>query len=255
MKEFYIPYDGLKLHAKLEMPENAEPLAKGALKCPLAIINHGFTGDMEEPQLLAVGEAIRAMGIATLRVEMYGHGKSDGSFKDHTLFKWIEDGLAVVEYTKKLDFVTDLYLVGHSQGGLNVMMLAGLRPDDFKAIVLLAPAGMIPDAARSGNLAAAEYDPEHIPEELRIWGGTILGGNYARIAQLLHVEDAIAKYHGPVLIVHGTNDKLVPLSYAEKAAEQYENSELVIIPGADHGFEGYYDEMNSDVEDFLRELK
>ena len=23
MKEFYIPYDGLKLHAKLDMPENA----------------------------------------------------------------------------------------------------------------------------------------------------------------------------------------------------------------------------------------
>ncbi|MBQ7059669.1 MAG: alpha/beta fold hydrolase [Firmicutes bacterium] len=246
MTEFYIPYDGQKIHAKLEMPDNV-----GA-KCPLAIINHGFTGHMEEPQIVAVKEAIRAMGIATLRVDLYGHGKSSGTFKEHTLFKWIEQGLAVIEYAKKLDFVTDLYYVGHSQGGMNAMMMGGLRPDDLKALVLLAPAGMIPDAARAGNLASALYEPDEIPEELVIWGGEILGGNYARTAQLLHTEDAIEKYHGPVLIVHGTADRAVPYAYAKKAAELYENCKLVTIPGSNHGFEGYYDEMTSAVTVFLR---
>ena len=40
MKEFYITDDGIKLHAKLDMPEN---YAEGT-KCPLAIVIHGLTG-------------------------------------------------------------------------------------------------------------------------------------------------------------------------------------------------------------------
>ena len=146
MKEFNIPYDGINLHAKLDMPENIN-------KCPLVILIHGFTGHMEEKHIIAAQEAMNSIGFAVLRVEMYGHGKSDGSFKDHTLYKWVTGALAVVDYAKTLDFVTDLYISGHSQGGLLVMLIAGMRPDDFKAVIPLSPAWMIPDSARRGLLA------------------------------------------------------------------------------------------------------
>lgn len=254
MKEFYITSDYQQIHAKLEMPEGAPPERSGE-KCPLAIMIHGFTGHMEEKHLIAICESIRKVGIATLRVDMYGHGKSSGSFKEHTLLKWIEGGLEVIHFAKKLDFVTDLYLLGHSQGGLMAMLLAGMMPDDLKALIPLAPAWMIPDAARAGNLAAAEFDPDHIPDELVIWGGKILGGDYARTAQLIHPEDMIAKYHGPVMIIQGSGDALVPMAYAEKAAELYENSELVVIPDDTHGFDLHLDQVTSAVEDFLMELK
>ena len=80
MQEFYITEDGIRYHAKLEMPE-------GMKRCPLAIVFHGFTGHMEERHIIAVADAIRSVGIATLRVEMYGHGQSDGEFRNHTLYK------------------------------------------------------------------------------------------------------------------------------------------------------------------------
>ena len=101
MKEFYIDCDGIRLHSKLEKPEGLD-------KCPLCILIHGFTGQMEEDHLLAVQDAMVSCGVAVLRVEMYGHGKSDGEFKNHTLYKWIANALAVVKYAKKLNFVTDL---------------------------------------------------------------------------------------------------------------------------------------------------
>ena len=44
MLEFYIQDDGIRLHAKLDMPENMP--AEGG-KCPLVILIHGFTGQME----------------------------------------------------------------------------------------------------------------------------------------------------------------------------------------------------------------
>ena len=111
MQEFFIDSDGIAIHAKLEMPKGAPE------RCPLCIVQHGLTGHMEEEHILAVSAALRETGVATLRVEMYGHGKSGGSFGRHTLLKWVDNMLDVIDYAKALPFVTDLYLCGHSQGG------------------------------------------------------------------------------------------------------------------------------------------
>ena len=64
----YIIDDGIRLNAKLDMP-------KGNMgKCPLVIVIHGFTGHMEERHITAVSDLFNQMGLATLRVDMYGHG-------------------------------------------------------------------------------------------------------------------------------------------------------------------------------------
>ncbi len=243
MQEFYINDDGIRLHAKLEKPEGAE-------KCPLCIVIHGFTGHMEEPHILAVSEALRDCGIATLRVEMYGHGKSDGEFRNHTLYKWVTNALAVVDYAKTLDFVTDLYITGHSQGGLLTMLIAGMRTDDFKAVMPLSPAWMIPDGARAGNMLGIPYDPKHIPDELSN-GMLRLSGNYIRVAQTIHPEDEIARYEGPVLLIQGDQDEAVPLSYAKKAAELYKNAKLVIIPGDDHCYTRHLSQVVDAVKEYF----
>ncbi|MBQ1291210.1 MAG: alpha/beta fold hydrolase [Lachnospiraceae bacterium] len=251
MKESYIPSDGIRLHAKLDTPE-------GFSKGPLVLLIHGFTGHMEEEHIIAAQQVMNEIGYAVLRVEMYGHGGSEGAFKDHTLYKWIGNALDVVDYVKTLDWVTDLYLCGHSQGGLLVMMIAGMRPDDFKAVIPLAPAWMIPEKARTGDLLGIPFDPLHIPEELdtgEINGNLILGGNYIRTAQTLHPEDEIARYRGPVLIVQGDEDEAVPLEYAEKAAELYENCRLVIIPGDSHCYDHHLDIMVDAVRNFLTGLQ
>ncbi len=200
----YIDCDGIKLNAYLDMPKNP------AEKCPLCIIIHGFTGHSEERHIVAVQEALNEIGVATLRADMYGHGKSDGKFEDHTLFKWLTNILAVVDYARSLDFVTDLYMAGHSQGGLAVMLAAAMERDRIKALIPLSPAAMIPEIARTGELLGIKFDPEHIPDELDAWDGRKLKGNYARVAQTIRVEDYVEKYTKPVLIVHGDRDEAVP---------------------------------------------
>lgn len=246
MQEFFIPCDGIKLHAKLDKPEGVE-------KCPLAIVIHGFTGHMEERHIVAVSKAMNEVGVATLRAEMYGHGQSDGRFEDHTLYKWVTGALAVVDYAKTLDFVTDLYLCGHSQGGLLTMLAAGMKRDDFKAIIPLSPAWMIPDGARQGNLLGQGFDPDHIPDMLEA-GPLKLNGNYIRVAQTIHVDDEIQRYTGPVLIVQGDADEAVPLEYAQRAAELYTNAQLVIVPGDNHCFDHHLERMTDAVKDFLTGL-
>ncbi len=38
--------------------------------------------------------------------------------------------------------------------------------------------------------------------------------------------------------MHGSSDSIVPLSYAERAAEVYSDVEYYVINGARHGFNG-----------------
>ena len=243
MKEFYINSDGIKLHAILQMPENKK-------KCPLLIVVHGLTGHMDEVHIKAAADTANEIGFASLRVEMYGHGKSEGKFEDHTLYKWINNMLDVVSYARTLDFVTDMYLCGHSQGGLLTVLIGGLLPDTFRAIIPLSAAVMIPEVARGGGILGMKFDPDHIPDILDFFGGK-LNGNYLRTAQTIHVEEFVMKYRKPVLLVHGTRDQAVDVGYSYWLRQLYHDRTLVTVEGANHGFEGQICEMCAAIREFL----
>ena len=243
----FIDCDGIRLNSYLDMPEG------NPSKCPLCIIIHGFTGHSEERHIIAVQKTLNEIGVATLRADMYGHGKSDGKFEDHTLFKWLTNIMAVVDYAKKLDFVTDIYMTGHSQGGLAVMLAAAMERDIVKALIPLSPAAMIPELARSGELLGLKFDPENIPEELESWDGRMLKGNYARVAQTINVEDYIDWYQKPVLIIHGDQDEAVPYKYSVRFSKQYKNCKLVTIPGDNHCYDYHLEMVTDAVKEFIQE--
>ena len=246
MGEFYLDNDGIKLHAKLDRPEGIE-------HCPLAIVLHGLTGHMEEEHIVAVSAGLNQVGVATLRVELYGHGKSGGDFAEHTLYKWITNVLAVIDYVKTLDWPTELYQGGHSQGGLTTMLVAGMRPDDLKAIFPLSPAIVIADGVRKGEMLGMTFDPAHIPDRFA-FGTVPLNGNYFRVAQTLDVDGAIAHYPSPVLLVHGDQDQAVPVRYSLDAAEKYANARLVIIENDDHNYRAHLDQVVEAVQRFVQAL-
>lgn len=241
----YILDDGIRLNAALTRPEGVD-------LCPLVIILHGFTGHMEERHITALAQAVNEIGFAALRVDLYGHGHSDGQFENHTLYKWLTNALTVIDYARALPFVTDLYLCGHSQGGLTAMLAAAMKRDTLRGLIALSPACMIPELARRGELLGLRFDPDHVPDRLATWDRRLLDGNYARVAQTIHVEEAIDRYDGPALIVHGDADGAVPPRYAIEAAGRYKNCRLALIPGDGHCYENHLDQMLSAVTDWLQ---
>ena len=247
-KQMYITDDGIRLNAKLDIPDGCGE------KCPLVIVIHGFTGHMEERHITAVSKTLNEIGFATLRVDMYGHGNSDGKFENHTLFKWLTNALTVIDYARSLDFVSDLYLCGHSQGGMTVMLAGAMKHDVIKGLIPLSPAWMIPEAARKGTLLGQDFDPDHIPDVLPAWGDRGLGGNYVRVAQTIHVEEAVARYTGPVLLVHGDRDEAVPPRCSEDAAKGYADARLVIIPGDDHCYTRHTDAVTKAIQEWIRSV-
>ena len=203
MQKLTIMDDAIAISAVLERPDTQPG--------PLVLVLHGFTSNKEKGHTLAACRAMHDAGFATLRFDLYGHGETGGSFRDHTLYKWISNTLAVLEYARGLDFVTDIYLSGHSQGGLTAALVAGMAPDLIQGLILRAPAFMIPRGARDGCLLGFHFDPLRVPDEVEIASGVMLGGNYIRTAQTLHVEEAMDRFSGPVLIVHGDADDVKAL--------------------------------------------
>ena len=61
-------------------------------------------------------------------------------------------------------------------------------------------------------------------------------------AEIHRVEDAIDRYTGPVLLVHGDADESVPMQCSVDAAARYQNAELAIIKGDTHCYDYHLDE-------------
>ena len=238
--------DNIRLSAVLERPE-------GLSQCPLCIIIHGFTGDMEERHIKAVAETMRCNGIATLRVDMYGHGESDGRFEDHTLFKWLTNGMDVIDHSLTLDFVSEIWLCGHSQGGLLTMLLASMERDIVKRLFALSPAVMIPDQAREGSTLGMSFDPVNLPKYLDVKPGYRLKNNYIRVAQIIDVDRAVRDFKGKVFVAIGTDDRTVSPSIVARTVAGYSDCKYVEIPGDTHCFDNNLECLTAQLDNYLKE--
>ena len=73
------------------------------------------------------------------------------------------------------------------------------------------------------------------------------------MAQTIHVEEAIKRYSGPVLIVHGEGDEAVPVHYAVEAARLYNDAKLVLIPGDTHCYDHHLEQVTEAVKVWMLE--
>lgn len=239
----YIQDDGIQLSAVLEEPEGGGPR-------PLVILLHGFTSTKDRPHNIQAAEAMREAGCATLRIDLYGHGESGGEFRKHTLYKWISNTMAAIDRARALGY-TELYLSGHSQGGLAAALTAGMEADRISGLILRAPAFMIPECARTGNMLGYTFDPDHIPDSFSTIKNLELDGNYIRVAQTIRAEDAAERFGNPVLILHGSGDDTVPPADSRRMAERYKNCELAVIAGETHHFDRHPERMREIIRSWL----
>ena len=243
----FISDDGIRLSLEPEKPE-------GFSRGPLVILLHGFTSSKDRPHNILAAEAMREAGYATVRMDLYGHGESGGEFRKHTLWKWVSNVMAVISWARSLDSVTDIYLSGHSQGGLAAAMAAGMAPDRISGLILRAPAFLIPRGAREGSLLGRSFDPDHIPDAIQVIKGLTLDGEYIRVARTVHAEEYADRFKGPVLILHGDHDDTVPVDDSAEFAKRYADCELAVIPGETHHFDTHPDIMKEKIRAFCERI-
>lgn len=218
---------------------------------PIVILSHEFMTNR-----LFVSRYARMfaeLGYAAFTYDFCGGcvvGSSGGRSRDMTVFTECRDLEAVMDYARSREYTDErpVTLLGCSQGGLVSGLVAARHPEQIGMLILLYPALSIPDDARKGTMMLSQFDPKAIPETFRC-GPMMLGREYAASVMDLDPFEALGAYRGSVLLLHGDRDKLVPLSYSERALETYRRTQeegpgrngtrsarLVVIPGAGHIF-------------------
>ena len=73
------------------------------------------------------------------------------------------------------------------------------------------------------------------PEYIRCWGIYKLGREYLVTTQQLDIFGTSATYDGPVLLLHGDRDGIVPMWCSERYLEAYgANATLKVVKGENH---------------------
>lgn len=211
----------------------------------IVVLGHGVTGNKDRPVVVAVAAALQKAGIATLRFSFAGNGGSEGRFEDCTITKEVEDLGAVLD---ALEGRTIAY-GGHSMGGA-VGVLRASRDSRIK--VLISIAGMV-DA---GAFALREFG-EETPDGGCMWEepSCPLSSIYMNdMAKLGSIEEIGASIEVPWLLVHGTEDDVVPIadSIAIEARATGPHR-FLSIDGADHSFSEHAEQMAGAVAAFVTE--
>lgn len=182
-----------------------------------------------------------AAGMAVMRIDLFGHGRSDGNFADLTVTRAGQDVKAAVDWLGRHPRISPLMIgaVGHSMGG-TAILLARKAGAELKTMALLAPVGDTQYHARW------EYSPAMLrawkSEGLLVWQnrrGAVLGLHYGFYRDLASLDTvAITKTnHQPILVIHGRRDRSVPLIESQRLFRVLdEPKQLVVLPKADHNF-------------------
>lgn len=219
--------NGYTLRGIVDLPDNAE-------KVPVVINLHGFTGTRQGHKNIhtAMGRELAKAGVACVRFDLYGNGESDGEFEDMRFTNLLEDTEDIVAWVKEQDWANEnaILLSGHSMGGYVASTAAPrINPD---GLILMSPgAGMW-----FGALERAEQF-----ESKGIFEADIEGLRFVTAFNKdLHQYEPFSSakgYDGPVIIIKGTEDKLVNEDIVNGYRGVYgDKTEYVPIEGGDHNF-------------------
>lgn len=218
-----------------------EPKAKKAKTAVVWL--GGYRSDMTGTKATALEAHALEHGLAFVRFDYSGHGRSSGDYTEGTISGWLEDAIAVIKaFTGK----RRLILVGSSMGAWIALRiveelrkmkqgkrLAGLvliAPAPDFTVELIEPALTDKERAALADKGYFEEPSDYSPDPYRYTRALIEDGRNNRVMAGL-IETGC-----PVHILQGMKDADVPYRHALKIMEKIigDDAILTLIRDGDH---------------------
>lgn len=244
-----------EIHGILLMPDNEEP-------CPLVIIIAGsgptdmngntIGSELQNNSLKMLAEGLAAKGIASLRYDKRGIGKSQAAIMSEEELRfehYIDDAAAWADMLSADKRFSTIAIAGHSEGSL-IGMVAAQKSTAVEAYISIAGCGR-----PAHEVIEEQLNPQ--PEQVRNEAATInrellqgrivedvpnyLAALYRKSVQPYLISwfrynpaKEIAKLKIPVLILQGDKDIQVGVKEAERLYLARMLSSFYIIEGMNH---------------------
>jgi dipeptidyl aminopeptidase/acylaminoacyl peptidase len=210
VEKVYFKSEGKRISGILHLPEKINP------SCVIA--SHGLLSSKDSEKYIALGEQISREGISMLRFDFRGIGESEGGEEDNMVSKKIADLSAAIDFIRSYPGLENrIGLIGSSLGGF-LSLIKASEDKEIRTIVIWATPLHLDDLGTKKQEEDYPLPPEAFFEDLP----------KHRLVPLLHKVSNC-------LVIHGEEDKLVPL---DQALGIFYNlsvpKEIHVIGGADH---------------------
>lgn len=225
--------DGLELTGYLTLPPGREPK-----NLPLVVFPHGGPAARDTPGFDWWAQAMASRGYAVLQVNFRGSAGFGWAFLSKGFGEWgrkmqtdLSDGVRYLASEGIVD-PKRVCITGASYGGYAALAGAAFDKGVYRcAAAVAAPADLRKLVAFSRNQSGVGA--------LRYWTRFMGAENLGDPAlQVISPSEHVDKIDIPVLLVHGKDDTIVPLSQSNLMADALKRAgkpvELVVMPGEDH---------------------
>jgi len=230
-------------------PQWIEPAASGDARLALDFIPaasdnaclwvflHGLNSNRRGEKALHFARQIARRGDAFASLDMTGHGDSEGDLLELSLTRNVADlerGLDYVESSHGP--FSAVHLIGSSMGGLTALWFTAERPGVIRRNIVIAPAFEM--ASRMllslGRQRARQWRQDRVLHIDTGYAAFDLDYRFVEDESRYPVMSLVRKLSTPSLILHGSDDEVVPCQLSRQFAQKLEHVELVELAGGDH---------------------
>jgi putative redox protein len=212
----------------------ARPRIAPGTSVPGLLITHGFPNANQGGRLSArsfpeLAERIATeMGWMVLVFTFRGCGDSEGDF---SLQGWLDDLLAAARHLRQVEGVRGVWTAGYGTGGAMGICAAAVDPEIRGVAAMGAPADFDDWASHPRRLLLHARDTGMIrspsfPAAFDVWAREIR--SVRAVAAISEVAPR------PVLLIHGSDDDVVPVFDARVLADAHGDADLRVIEGGGH---------------------
>jgi dienelactone hydrolase len=197
-----------ELAATLHVPAGVGPF-------PAIACFHGLS--LTQGQFTVPARRFAAAGIAVLRVDLGGHGQSEGDLEGTILARLLEEARRVVRWLGAQTEVDPkrLGVLGFSMGGGCAALLTADPSLGLRALALWAP---LLDTAEWASRRRETCEPLG-NGRYRIWEDKIVREELFLQAPQMDPESAARNFAGPLLVAHPLRDRNMPQAMSRRMAE------------------------------------
>lgn len=211
-----MPFESLTVQAgDVTLPAWFIPARDGAPGPGVALV-HGWESARDRTLPNAV--FLRAAGFHTLTIDVRGHGANSAESLPVSAGEFGMDAGAAFDALMSRPEVTVGGIVGHSMGAIGAILASAADPRVAAVVATSSPAGPYRLTRQTFRLAHLPIpDPIAFP---LAWLTTRVylrprGHGVADVS----ATRAIARFRGPILLAHGSDDGVVPLAHMERLAK------------------------------------
>lgn len=207
-------------------------------KLPVVLMTPGFGSKRKNSTNVRITELLVPLGVATIMLDLSGHGDSGGSIADQTLSKAKGEIEEVIKRIRSFDWIDSarVGLLGSSFSG-NAMILYASADSHIAALALKSPITNYPEVRERqlGKDAIREWKHRGV---ITLPDGIVTKYRFYEDACHYNTYRAIRKVKAPISVVQGNQDEDIPVAHTEhlrKVLNPRKDS-IVVIDGANHGY-------------------